>query len=224
MPKRPVGQARKNRDNFEICAKEIRFGGVVFIESKTMIPDEGALSLSDPPETPHQECSDAELVGRANTGDEQAFAELFRRHYGPVRGLAARILLDLAAAEDIAQETFVRAARQLGKITQGEGIRSWLYRVAANACRDRLRSQRQRRLREDEFVKLCDTRDGLPNEAAVRILEALSSLPVPQRETVVLVYYENFDHADAARVLGCAVSTISWRLMLARRRLRELLT
>jgi len=167
---------------------------------------------------------DAELLEQARAGDEAAFAKLFRRHYPSVRGMAARILLDLSAAEDVAQETFVRAARLLAQITDGSGLRSWLYRVAINLCRDRLRSQKRRLLREEEFMRLCSsTTQQKPDERALRIIEILRTLPATQREAVVLVYYENLDHATAARAAGCAASTLSWRLMLARRRLRQLL-
>lgn len=166
---------------------------------------------------------DAELLEQARAGDEAAFAKLFRRHYPSVRGMAARILLDLSAAEDVAQETFVRAARLLAQITDGSGLRSWLYRAAINLCRDRLRSQKRRLLREEEFMRLCGTTQEKPDERAVRIIEILRTLPATQREAVVLVYYENLDHATAARAAGCAASTLSWRLMLARRRLRQLL-
>lgn len=167
--------------------------------------------------------TDEELVRSALAGQESAFNTLFERHYEAVRGLAIRILLDLTVAEDIAQETFVRAARSLGSLSDPAGLRSWLFRVAVNLCRDHQRSAARRIAREQNYAELCQPECKREHPLAPRIATALAKLPPAHREAIVLVFYENLPHAEAARVAGCAVSTLSWRVMLAKRTLKKLL-
>jgi RNA polymerase sigma-70 factor (ECF subfamily) len=96
--------------------------------------------------------------------------------------------------------------------------------VATNLCRDRIRNQARRRLREEEFSRLTAQENPHSDERAHSLLKSLARLPHEQREAIVLVYYENLNHAAAARVAGCATTTISWRIMLAKRKLKSLLT
>jgi RNA polymerase sigma-70 factor (ECF subfamily) len=187
-----------------------------------MTSDETAHS-PDLPACSESEPSDAELMVQAQASSDRAFKELFGRHYAAVRALAARILCDLSAAEDVAQETFVRFARELSAIKEPSGLRSWLFRVAANLCRDYLRSRTRRNYREGDYADLCLQAEPGRNPAATGVASALAKLPPQEREAIVLVYYENLSHPAAARIAGCAPSTISWRIMLAKRKLKSLL-
>jgi RNA polymerase sigma-70 factor (ECF subfamily) len=217
--------------NFSPVKKSPRiFGSAAFfcIEAPGMTPHANDSHLPSHPEpdvtTQRDEPSATECWVSAVRGEEQAFTELFHQHYAPVRGLAARLLLDLSAAEDVAQETFVRAARSLAEVHDPTGFRSWLFRIAANLCRDRLRQQGRRRLREEEFVRLTTAAEQTSEDQTLRVVESLAGLPPEQREAIVLVFYENLSHAEAARIAGCATSTLSWRIMLAKRKLKTLLT
>lgn len=188
-----------------------------------MIADETA-HPPDLPADPESEPSDAELLVRARASNEAAFQQLFRRHYAAVRALAARILCDLGAAEDVAQETFVRLARRVDDWRDPAGLRSWLFRVAANLCRDHLRSKVRRSLRESDYLDLFVQNSPSNPPDALSVVAAMASLPPEQREAIVLVYYENLSHPAAAQIAGCAPSTISWRIMLAKRKLKSFLT
>lgn len=172
------------------------------------------------------ESSDAALVLLARKGEEKAFEELFERHYAVVRGFAARLLLDTNLAEDVAQDTFLRAANSLETIKDAKGFRSWLFRVAANLCRDQIRSRTRRGLREMDFAASIHHHHQQSGEddASRRVMEAMGALPPLLREAVVLVYYENLPHSEAGRIAGCAASTISWRVMLAKRQLKTFLS
>jgi len=202
--------------------KEYGVSGVTHLEPRLMNPDE-CPTYNPSPSSPGADFSESELVHLAREGSEAAFQLLFERHYAAVRGVAARMLLDLAAAEDVAQETFIRAARSLDCISNADGFRSWLFRVATNLCRDHIRASSRRGVREKEFVHSGLLEHDAECEAPIRVLDALASLPQQQREAIVLVFYENLPHAEAARIVGCAVSTISWRIMLAKRHLKSLL-
>ena len=174
-------------------------------------------SLDAPPEEPI-------LIQRAAQGDPEAFAVLFHRYHAMIHAFAYRLCLDSAEAQDLAQETFIRAARSLeGFAAAGkmDGFRAWLYRIALNAARDALRHRRRRQALGDE-VAFRQTRKerGRAGEFAA-VEKALASLQEDLRQTLVLVFYEGLSHAQAAAVLGCAETTVSWRVFRAKRQLRK---
>jgi RNA polymerase sigma-70 factor (ECF subfamily) len=171
--------------------------------------------------------SDQFLVRRALAGVDSSFALLFHRYYDPVRSFAYRIVLDYQASDDVAQETFIRAATKLSTLREGQSFAGWLFRIASNVSKDHLRARKshQNKLLEagwqTESVS-CD--EWSENPDAVRVAKALANLPIKQREAVALVLFENHTHAEAAERLGCAESTISWRMALAKRTLRKRLS
>lgn len=160
------------------------------------------------------------LVQLAGRGDEAAFSELFRRYYERLRAFAWRIVFDSQAAEDIVQETFIRTARQIHTLRDGRAFEGWLFRITANLSRDHLRA---RVSHEKKITAAALESPARQDDVSHRVELALQSLPAAQREAVALVYYEGCNHADAARRLGCAEATVSWRIMLAKRTLKKLL-
>lgn len=179
-----------------------------------------------------KEHSDADLVARAVSGGDAAFTALFHRYYERVRAFAYRIVLEGQAADDVAQETFIRAARHLPSMREGQAFLAWLFRIAANAARDQLRAQRAHERKLDAaFRSGVDAEPGGggnngdgDDDGAQRALGAMQALPPKQREAVALVFFENCSHAEAAQRVGCAESTISWRIFLAKRTLRKRLS
>lgn len=170
-----------------------------------------------------EEPSDASLVEAAMAGDQGAFALLFHRYYAMIHALAYRFCLDGAEAQDIVQETFIKAARSLAKFRGESSFKNWLYRVAVNCGRDRWRKKsREEKGAATLEAHLAVQADERPGDFD-KVREALKSLPEDLRLAVVLVYYEDFNHAQAARVLGCAEATVSWRIFTARRKLKVLL-
>ena len=175
-----------------------------------------------PPDEHHT--SDASLVLRALDGETAAFTVLFNRHYAPVREFAFRVLLDGHAADDVAQESFICAARKLGTLRDGQAFVAWVYSIATNVARSHLRAQcsHDRKIRAagmegTEAVNDGDAADG----RAVLALNAMRSLPPQQREAVALVIMDGLSHAEAASRLGCAESTVSWRIFCAKKSLRR---
>jgi RNA polymerase sigma-70 factor, ECF subfamily len=161
--------------------------------------------------------SDEDLVRDALSGDEEAFGGLFERYYDMVYAFAYKLCLNAHDAEDIAQDTFVRAARSLHSLRNGF-FKAWIYRIATNLAHDMFRRQSRQK------TECLD-----PETAAVEMkppsdsVDVLEKLPFVLRQTVVLVYLEGLNHAEAAQALGCAETTVSWRIFRAKRKLKQLL-
>ncbi len=174
---------------------------------------------------------DSFLVARAARGDPAAFTTLFQRHYPAIHAFAYRLALCPAEADDIAQDTFVQAARSLAHFRGEASFKNWLYTIATNKSRDRFRQRARRSRLGEELAALADT-DATPSHPATAsatsaahaaVREALADLPPEHREAIALVYFEGLNHAEAARVLDCAESTVSWRVFRARQRLKKIL-
>jgi len=169
--------------------------------------------------------TDEELVALATQDNAGAFRELFDRYYKMIHSFCYRTCLDETHAQDIAQETFIKVARSLETFRGESSFKSWLYRIASNSVRDWLRQKiRQNRVDEKmaEYVQVEECTGNEPDHS--RVTEALRALPEDLRMAVVLTYYEGMNHASAARVLGCAETTISWRIFRAKKKLKKLLT
>jgi RNA polymerase sigma-70 factor, ECF subfamily len=170
---------------------------------------------------PAADDDDATLITAARAGEAGAFAQLFDRYYPMIHAFAYRFCLHGADADDIAQETFIKASRSLQTFRGGD-LRSWLFRIAANAGRD-LHRERSRRTRlHAEAGEQLSAQRGPSDADAVET--ALAALPLEQRQAVALVFMEGMNHAEAARAAGCAETTISWRIFRAKRRLKGLLS
>lgn len=166
---------------------------------------------------------DATLCEKACAGCESAFTELFHRHYQAVHTFVFRLCLDITGAEDITQEVFIKTARALPSFRREALFKSWLYRIAVNTARDYIRRKIGEKQAAAELAAVV--RENASERAAdmepVRM--ALASLPEEMRHAVVLIYYEGMNHAQAACILGCAETTVSWRIFRAKRKLKTLL-
>lgn len=192
-----------------------------------------AVSSTSP--VPFDALDDPALLGHASRGDSAAFTELFHRHHAAIHAFAYRLSLCPAEADDIAQDTFVQAARSLATFRGDASFKNWLYTIATNKSRDRFRQRSRRARLGEELATLQDTAGATTSsthpagasdpatEAHAAVREALSALPPEMREAVALVYYEGLNHAEAARVLGCAESTVSWRIFRAKHKLKKAL-
>ena len=162
------------------------------------------------------------LCTRAQNGCEEAFKLLFDRYYPLIHSFVYRLCWDASRAEDIAQETFIKVARALPTFRRQSSFKSWLYQIAMNASRDwQRRDGRERQVFADFAAE--EGRDSSRPPDFEPVQAALSSLAVDQRQAIVLTFYEGLNHAEAARVLGCAETTVSWRVFRAKRTLKRLL-
>ncbi len=163
-------------------------------------------------------------IRRSLQGDHEAFASLVRRHQRMIYVLTYRITGSAADAEDLTQEVFIRAHQQLAAFRADAKFSSWLYRIAVNQCLNwRQHEARREQLHAEWSGQQAESTTADPAQAQ-RVQAALLQLHPKQRAAIVLTTYDGLNHAEAARLLGCRETTVSWRLFTARRKLKRLLS
>lgn len=165
---------------------------------------------------------DRDLVDRAAAGDRKAFEALLRRHYDRIHRVAWRLTGSRTDAEDIAQDVCCALVDKIAGFKGEAKFTTWLTGIVVNACRDhRRRGLTLTRLRErlSVLVGLAPPPDGRDAYRRSWLMSELARLDPLLRNTVVLIVGEDLTHAEAARALGVAESTVSWRMHEARRQL-----
>jgi RNA polymerase sigma-70 factor (ECF subfamily) len=165
------------------------------------------------------DASDPDLIRSGDT------ASLVRRHYGPVYGLARRLLRDEADARDAAQETFVRAIAHLRDYDPRKPFRGWLFAITANHIRDLLRKRRQLPLDDATGENLpaltLPEEPLLQFEDRARVLAAVDRLPFDQKLVVTFHFQQDLSSPEIAEALGISVNAVRLRLFRALAALRK---
>jgi RNA polymerase sigma-70 factor (ECF subfamily) len=176
---------------------------------------------------------DIDLVERYRSGDLNAFDEVYERFGEMVYNLALRLSGNREEAADLTQEIFLRVYRHLGGFGGRSTLKTWIFRVALNHCRDRLSRYSPATLpiddRAEESGPVFADPARSPEEMALaadegrRVTEGLSLLPQVFREAVVLRDLEGLSYEEIAEVLGVRVGTVRSRIARGRDQLRCLL-
>ncbi len=166
--------------------------------------------------------TDEELVEACQSGEASAFDVLVARWEDRIRGAAFRFLGSEEEARDVAQEAFLRAYRALGSFKREARFSSWLYQIATNLCRDRLRRRKTRATVSLEEIEengpvMVEARPGahdrlLQMDLARAVRRAVEALPDEQREVVILKEYQELTFIEIAQTLDVPVSTVKTRL------------
>lgn len=170
---------------------------------------------------------DEALLARVAEGDPAAVRALVARKLPRLLALAARMLGEGAEAEDVAQETFIRAWKQAPTWKPGTArFDTWLHRVALNLCYDRLRRRRETTMdtlpeRPDEGP--APDRGLQAADVGRRVAQAMQRLPDRQREAIVLCHYQELGNIEAAGLMGVSVEALESLLSRGRRALRAAL-
>jgi RNA polymerase sigma factor (sigma-70 family) len=177
------------------------------------------------------------LVEAGQRGDVEAFNQLVRLYEGRVYNLCYRMLGDADAAADVAQDSFISAYRNLHRF-RGGMFRSWLFRIATNACYDALRARKRRPTVSlnapsdlDDDAPAFDVADAsespddraLRRELAAAIQQGIQQLPEEQRIVVILSDVQGLAYEEIAEVTSTNLGTVKSRLSRARARLRDIL-
>lgn len=180
---------------------------------------------------------DLSLIEAIQSGDDSALNELIHRHREPLFHFVYRYLRDETAARDVVQETFVRTYFKAKKFEPRATVKTWIYSIAINLCRDQSRRFAKRRrevsldapgVNQRPPLELTDPRIA-PGEQAGRndrfafLQRAIDRLPVLLREALILFSLEGKSQREAADILGITPKTVELRVYHAKSKLRELL-
>ncbi len=169
------------------------------------------------------------LIVRAQAGDAAAAEELVRAHHAPIYRLALSLLDDETEADEAAQDALLKAIERLASFRGEASFGTWLYAIALNECRGRLRQRRARqRLTQVLHVLFRSELDAAPPIETVLIKQqehnalwqAIQALPDKQREVILLRYYSDLKIIEIAQVLGLTDRAVRARLSAANDRLR----
>ncbi len=188
---------------------------------------------------PADSAQDIALMADLVAGRDSALDDLMERWEGPLRGFAHRYLLNAADTEEVVEETFVRSYHKRGDFVPGSNFSAWIFTIAANLCRHRLR---WRRRHPSESIDIPDE-DGAPglgstlpasgsdpavaaegNERIAALRTAVETLPHDQRTVFLLHSYEDLSYREIATIVGCSERGVETRLYRARQALRDRLT
>lgn len=164
------------------------------------------------------------LIARVLEGDRLAARALYEAHAPRVYRVVYRLVLDASLADEITQDTFVKAFARLAEFRGESALGSWIHAIAVSHVLNSFRSLRRRRAREAD---LDDARDVKVASAESdpdlrdRLAAAIDALPEKLRVHVVLHDVEGFTHAEIAQMTGVPEGTCKTRLMIARAKLRE---
>jgi len=168
------------------------------------------------------------LIAAFQAGDERAFSEIVERYRGPVTALAFRMTRDHDEAADVAQEVFVKIARNLGRYDEKRRFYTWLYRITVNAAIDHLRRDRRHQHEPLEFVSDIEERSGSDSEMSYlrrrireHIQDATTRLNDKQRSAFLLRDIGGRKVDDVAGIMNIPEATVRWYLHRARAQIRK---
>ena len=172
-----------------------------------------------------------QLAARCRAGDLDAFSEVYALYERQVFRCAYHLLGHREDADDIKQETFVRAFQSVGRFRGDSSLQTWLLTICANLCRDRIKSWERRSVEYDAGLRAEDQRDerlcadpcalAEQSQMADMVFQALRGMPAAQREVIVLHDIEDLDYREMSEILGCSAVSCKLRVFRARRSLKE---
>jgi RNA polymerase sigma factor (sigma-70 family) len=162
---------------------------------------------------------DAGLVREALDGSKGSFDELYRRHRDRVARAAYLVLGEAESAQDVAQDAFLVAWRDLGRLRNPDVFRAWVTGIALNLCRRPALLRWVRRAGAERETAVVD--EGV--ETGIVVRKAVAALPHRMRAVVVLRFFGQFSEPEISEALGIPVGTVKSRLQRARARLADAL-
>lgn len=163
----------------------------------------------------------ATLLGRAQAGDHDAFAELIEQHEAMVYSLAWNFFGDRSRAEEIAQDVFLQLYRSLADIDSESHLVFWLRQVATRRCIDQTRRARMKAVSLDDAAEVPSVDRAADPLLDRKLRQLIDELPDMQRAVVTLRYQEDLDPSEICRIVGMPVNTVKSHLHRALQALRR---
>ena len=174
--------------------------------------------------------ADEDLISLVQTSDAEAFATLYERHIRAAYCLAYRMMGEKQAAEELAQNAFIKVWRRAGSYrAERASVRTWILSIVHNRGIDQLRSHASRRRTQEKIE--ASAASSQPSEAfaetwrntqAEQVREALSTLPKEQLKILELAYFSGYTHVQIAELLNVPLGTVKGRMRLGLQKMRGL--
>jgi RNA polymerase sigma-70 factor (ECF subfamily) len=173
--------------------------------------------------------ADEDLISLVEASDAEAFATLYDRHSRAAFSLSYRMMGDRQAAEDLAQDAFLKVWRSAGSYRAERGsVRTWILSIVHNRGIDQLRSQASRRRTQDKVEATAPR--SQPSEAFAetwrnsqrdQVREALNTLPSEQLKILEFAYFSGYTHVEISDLLGLPLGTVKGRMRLGLKKIRD---
>ena len=178
------------------------------------------------PEAGYPTGDEADLIRAAQAGDRPAFAVLIERYWDRLYRWLCRLTRDVTNAEDLTQETFLKAFAAVNRFQAGSNFRAWLFRIGHNNFVNQRRATRHNR--QPLVPEIAEETQGpvgemLSREALTLIAEAVAKLPSDFRGALTLRVDEGLSFREIAAVMGITEETARWRVFKARQKLMAVL-
>lgn len=168
--------------------------------------------------------TDNELVQEIKTGNRKAFSEIVKRHQKSLLRMSLRFVKDLDMAEDVVQESFIKAYEKLNAFEGRSSFKSWLFQIAVNTAKNKLR-ERRRSMTDIDSVQLAVgavAETSLVHSAlSQEIQEEIDKLPTKQRTALILRVYEDLSFKEIADIMDCPYDTAKANYRHALLKLKE---
>jgi RNA polymerase sigma-70 factor (ECF subfamily) len=171
-----------------------------------------------------QEISDFDVIQMVRSGDRKAFSLLVRRHQKSLLRVSLRFVKDMDAAEDIVQESFIKAYERLNSFEARSTFRSWLFQIAINTAKNKLRDRRDDMTDIDDvpLAVAAKAETGLLHTAVANLIQKhVDQLPFKQKTALTLRIYEDLSFKEIADIMDCPYDTAKANYRHALLRLRE---
>jgi RNA polymerase sigma-70 factor (ECF subfamily) len=171
--------------------------------------------------------TDLELIQEVQKGEKRAFETLVERHQKFLMKVALRITRDISAAEDVVQDSFVKAYKSLGMFEGRASFRSWLYQITLNTARNRLRSHSREMIGIDNVTLAVDgevDRNLMEMDIKTLIQKEVEQLPGRQRHALSLRIFDDLSFKEIAEIMDCPYDTAKANYRHALLKLKERLS
>ena len=166
------------------------------------------------------ELGDTELLANIKGGCKESLNSLLSRHFNTMYRFAFRLCGCQDEAEEITQEAMIKAARGIRSFQARSEVSTWLYRITANTAHDLRRKRERNKEKKRRFLQEGKVHVNGNNHSKLVELELLEILCPKERDALVLTILEELTHKQVAKILGCAETTVSWRVHKAKKKLR----